>query len=1261
MKQSLHPSPGILRVFVACLLSFTILITPIAAVAAPSIAKASTVKNNDGKKRDQAKSAAAELFVNPPSAMLASALPGPQPQPAPEPLAPTPPPPAAVTATMAGLLVDKDADAKLDPTTGVAGTTERVDYTVQLSNTSGAPATGLNFNVPLDSHTTIVPGSLNSTPIAFDQNGLNGTVAITTNEDPAVPPVITLQGQDPDGSALTFSIVAPPTNGSLGSIGSVSCVSGVCSANVTYTPNLNFNGADSFTFKVNDGTADSNQTGAVSITVNAVNDPPTFTAGANQAVNEDAGVQSVSSFITNVSPGPANESAQTVSFVITNVTHPALFSSQPAINVSGTNATLTYTPGADKNGTSTITYHAHDTGGVANGGVDNSPDATFTITVNAVNDAPVATAKSFTVQANLKITGLSGLLSGATDPDATNGAADPLSFDAAAPAYTSPNVTLTSVTLGTCTNGVISNINTAGSFDFDPPPGLTGSCVLKYQVTDTGKGSGGNQTSAAADITITLNGPVIWFVNPGAGPDTTHTGTLANPFQLLASANTAMGLNAGQRIFVFTGTTTSGVGVSLTTSQWLIGQGATNSGNTSNFDTFMGISPPANTIARPAVNGTKPTIQGRVQMNASNTRVQGVAIAPPAGTQGLTGTSGSAMTGMQVGVSATQSDVTVSTTGQSGTNAMGVSLNNAGGVFTFISVNVNQDAVPNKPAKGISLTSTTGTFNILGSGTTAGSGGTIQNVNGRGIEVIGAAAVASQPTLSIKNMNLTTTAQTNTEANPTNCGATSPSGGNINCNAAIHLNNVNGATFDNININGTLQNGINGLNVIDLKILNSTVQNAGNDSGESGVFIQNLSGLNTALTNSTFTNNRDWQFAFVNFTNGIALGNGGSPFNVSNCNFTGKGNTVTSEDGFLGRAGGTSTAVISIGGGANSPSHFKKNFSYGVFMDAINSASLTATVNGNDFGAGGAANYNNSGIAIGLGGTATVNYTLSNNTIVGVAVGTPGNGVGIVVTTGSTSSGASIIGTISGNTIGDAAIPGSGGFNNAAAMQLLANGGGNMIYKATVTGNHIHNPSALGIQYIGGTITGAVTGTLHITGNDISTDDNPAGCSGCSPPGVPVGQAIAVAAAASGAGGSVSTLCADIGGAGALANTITGTWDGANGDAIRVTTLRASVYTVGNMPGAGAQTVPTVTAFVSGQNGGAVTSGSNTASGGGTFNANGGSACPLLLALGGVAAAEEMFPLVARFNSGELTALNTSRLRISRAQRLSVVAQPATA
>ena len=77
--------------------------------------------------------------------------------------------------------------------------------------------------------------------------------------------VITLTGIDPDGDALTFSIVGGPANGVLSAITQI----GTTSAKVTYTPNPNFNGVDSFTFKVNDGTLDSN-IATVEITVNAV-------------------------------------------------------------------------------------------------------------------------------------------------------------------------------------------------------------------------------------------------------------------------------------------------------------------------------------------------------------------------------------------------------------------------------------------------------------------------------------------------------------------------------------------------------------------------------------------------------------------------------------------------------------------------------------------------------------------------------------------------------------------------------------------------------------------------------------------------------------------------------------------------------------------------------------------------------------------------------------------------------------------------------
>ncbi|MDD5502414.1 MAG: PKD domain-containing protein, partial [Candidatus Thermoplasmatota archaeon] len=75
---------------------------------------------------------------------------------------------------------------------------------------------------------------------------------------------IALAASDEDGDALTYSIASGPSHGTLSAIeGNV----------VTYTPDENYNGEDSFTFKANDGEYDSG-VGTVAITVNSVNDAP---------------------------------------------------------------------------------------------------------------------------------------------------------------------------------------------------------------------------------------------------------------------------------------------------------------------------------------------------------------------------------------------------------------------------------------------------------------------------------------------------------------------------------------------------------------------------------------------------------------------------------------------------------------------------------------------------------------------------------------------------------------------------------------------------------------------------------------------------------------------------------------------------------------------------------------------------------------------------------------------------------------------------
>src|SRR6185369_8612470 len=104
-----------------------------------------------------------------------------------------------------------------------------------------------------------------------------------------------------------------------------------------------------------------------------VNDAPSFTKGADQTVNEDAGAQTVNNWATAISAGPADESGQTLTFQVTNNTNASLFSAGPAISSGGT---LTYTPAANANGSATITINLKDNGGTANGGVDTSASQT---------------------------------------------------------------------------------------------------------------------------------------------------------------------------------------------------------------------------------------------------------------------------------------------------------------------------------------------------------------------------------------------------------------------------------------------------------------------------------------------------------------------------------------------------------------------------------------------------------------------------------------------------------------------------------------------------------------------------------------------------------------------------------------------------------------------------------------------------------------------------------------------------------------------
>lgn len=113
---------------------------------------------------------------------------------------------------------------------------------------------------------TITVNATNVAPVASD-------VSTSVAEDNSV--MIQLTGSDADNDALTYT-AAQPTNGGVTFFDSDTAI---------YSPSANFNGTDSFTYQVNDGTTASNNA-TVSITVNAVNDSPTATNGS-ATTNDD--------------------------------------------------------------------------------------------------------------------------------------------------------------------------------------------------------------------------------------------------------------------------------------------------------------------------------------------------------------------------------------------------------------------------------------------------------------------------------------------------------------------------------------------------------------------------------------------------------------------------------------------------------------------------------------------------------------------------------------------------------------------------------------------------------------------------------------------------------------------------------------------------------------------------------------------------------------------------------------------------------------
>ena len=249
-----------------------------------------------------------------------------------------------------------------------------------------------NFEVPEARHgdaivtaTNSVGASASATFSVQNAPPVAHEMQVTVNGGAAAD--IALNATDANGDPLTFAIVQSPHGGAL--------ATGATPGAVTYTPNANFSGPDSFTFKANDGKSDSNVS-TVNMSVAAVDDPPTA-GGSTATVAEDASVT-----MTLV----AND-IDSASVTFTIASPPAHGRLDGLTQTSPMSASVTYYPNANYNGDDSFTFQASD-------GTYSSNVATAAISISPVNDAPTISDLQRTVDQ-----GATTLTLAASDVDTT--------------------------------------------------------------------------------------------------------------------------------------------------------------------------------------------------------------------------------------------------------------------------------------------------------------------------------------------------------------------------------------------------------------------------------------------------------------------------------------------------------------------------------------------------------------------------------------------------------------------------------------------------------------------------------------------------------------------------------------------------------------------------------------------------------------------------------------------------------------------------
>ena len=482
--------------------------------------------------------------------------------------------------TLSDVTVNEDASAQTVSlsgiSTGATNETQTLTITAVSSNPSLIPNPTVSYTSPS------ATGSLSFTPVA-NANG-SATITVTVNDGQAANNTVTRTfnvtvnalndaptvnaianvsigensgaqtvglsgiGTGAANETQTLTVTAVSSNPTLIPNPTVSYVSPGASGSLAFTPAANSSGSATITVMVDDGQAANNTVvRTFTVAVNLANVPPTLTAIGNVSINEDAAAQTVS--LAGIGSGSASES-QTLTVTATS-SNPSLIPN-PTVSYTSPNTTgsLNFTPTAEANGTATISVTVND--GHA---VSNTLTRTFTVTVNAVNDAPTLGAIADTTvneDSGPQTVSLAGIATGAANETqtltVTATSSNPSLIPNPAVAYTSPNA--------------------GGTLTFTPVTNGFGAAVITVTVND---GQAANNT-----VTRTFN----VTVNPANDAPT-----------LNAIANVSIGENATQQTVSLAG----------------IGSGAANEAQTL---TVTAVSSDPSLIPNPTVNYTSPGATG---------------------------------------------------------------------------------------------------------------------------------------------------------------------------------------------------------------------------------------------------------------------------------------------------------------------------------------------------------------------------------------------------------------------------------------------------------------------------------------------------------------------------------------------------------------------------------------------------------------------------------------------------------------------------